>query len=188
MTFTLSNNPFIRLQVAFMNFREKNIEKRWRKSPHKCTCHVCGKTITEKDYSPASSGWMRLKGEIYNPWVCHRCLEHHNELFRPRTDEERDEYLKEVHKVNEKMRKQWKEEYQNYVNKTTDENNNENNKRYCACDDCWNLENCKDKSKYRIFCLERYHKYKCSECKNTECVNRSLGIGEAYVFCSGYIE
>lgn len=42
-----------------------------------------------------SCGWMRLKRKnFYNHWICHSCLEHHDEKYRKRTEAEIEEYYK----------------------------------------------------------------------------------------------
>lgn len=74
------DNWINKIIASISNWRDEYIDKKWRSKPHRCTCHVCGYTLTEKNWSPAMCGWMRLKGKIYNPWICHNCLEHHEKI------------------------------------------------------------------------------------------------------------
>lgn len=84
MQVTFSNNPIDRLSCDISNWILKLKHKRWHNGLHSCICHVCGKTlISSKDeYCPEECGWMKLRGRnIYNPWICHGCLEHHDDLW-----------------------------------------------------------------------------------------------------------
>lgn len=80
MLVSFSKNIFLQLYCRIEN-KIINIDgKRWRNGRHKCRCHVCGKVLDSKKdkYSPKECGWMRLKDrKIYDPWICHSCLEHY---------------------------------------------------------------------------------------------------------------
>lgn len=80
MVVSFSRNIFLQLYCRIEN-KIINIDgKRWRNGRHKCRCHVCGKVLDSKKdkYSPKECGWMRLKDrKIYDPWICHSCLEHY---------------------------------------------------------------------------------------------------------------
>ena len=81
MRTTFSVNPINRLLCDIENWKEKMITKHWRNGRHICRCHVCGYTLdsTKDKWSPEECGWMRLKDKhIYDPWICHSCLEHHS--------------------------------------------------------------------------------------------------------------
>ena len=84
MVIAVSKNPIARISCSIGNYREKIITKRWRKGRHVCICHVCGEVLdSAKDkWSPEECGWKRLKDKyIYNPWICHSCLEHHDSVW-----------------------------------------------------------------------------------------------------------
>lgn len=81
MRITLSSNPIDKLSCILHNYLMELKNKHWRKGNYKCTCRICGKTLTSKkdEYCPEECGWMRLKDKkIYDPWICHQCLEHHD--------------------------------------------------------------------------------------------------------------
>lgn len=81
MKITMSNNPVDCLICSLDNYILKIKNKRWNSGRHTCKCHVCGKVLDSKKdkWCPEECGWMRLKDKkIYDPWICHNCLEHHD--------------------------------------------------------------------------------------------------------------
>lgn len=79
MKITLSNNPIDRLLCTLDNYLMELKSKHWRKGNYKCTCWLCGKTLTSKDkYCPEECGWVKIKGYRY-AWICHQCFGHHDE-------------------------------------------------------------------------------------------------------------
>lgn len=92
MVVSFSRNIFLQLYCRIEN-KIINIDgKRWRNGRHKCRCHVCGKVLDSKKdkYSPKECGWKRLKDrKIYDPWICHSCLEHHRENWIKRITDEK---------------------------------------------------------------------------------------------------
>lgn len=83
MKVTFSMNPIDQFLCDLDNYILKIRNKRWQNGRHRCKCHVCGQILdSAKDkWCPEECGWKRLKENIYNPWICHQCLEHHNELW-----------------------------------------------------------------------------------------------------------
>ena len=100
----MSKNPITRLLCDIDNYALKIKNKRWNSGRHRCKCHVCGEILDSKKdkWCPEECGWMRLKDKrIYDPWVCHSCLEHHNSFWK-RKDENvqvRNEIIDEVSKA-----------------------------------------------------------------------------------------
>ena len=81
MIFTTSSNIIDIIACKIENKFYELENKKWQSGNYSCTCHVCHKTLYSKidKYSPINCGWMRLKKRIiYNPWICHQCLEHHD--------------------------------------------------------------------------------------------------------------
>ena len=78
-------------KCSFRNFIEEVKNRRWQRGRHRCVCHVCGDVLDSKEcrYSPEACGWMRLKKNIYHPWICHSCLEHHKEDWVKRNNDEK---------------------------------------------------------------------------------------------------
>lgn len=84
MIVSFSNNPIDRLYCYISNTACDIKDKRWRNGRHRCRCHVCGTILnSQKDkWCPESCGWMRLKQKkIRDPWICHSCLEHHDNCW-----------------------------------------------------------------------------------------------------------
>lgn len=82
MIITLSKNPINRILCNMENWSLDVKTKRWRNGKYVCECPVCGDVwdSTKDKRCPEERGWERLKDKnIYNPWICHSCLEHHNE-------------------------------------------------------------------------------------------------------------
>ena len=80
---TMSSNIINQLLCDLENFTLKVKNKRWNKGRHRCRCHICGQILDSRkdNWCPEECGWMRLKGKIYDPWICHQCLEHHDSLW-----------------------------------------------------------------------------------------------------------
>lgn len=84
MIVTFSKNPFRRFLCHMKNKIMEEKTKKWRNGRHVCRCHVCGDVLdSRKDrYCPEECGWMRLESKIiYDPWICHSCLEHHDSFW-----------------------------------------------------------------------------------------------------------
>ena len=58
----------------------------WNKRRHRATCRICGDVLDSRvdAHSPEQCGWKKIRGELYNPWICHRCLCHRD--FKPFID------------------------------------------------------------------------------------------------------
>ena len=68
--------------LTYMENKRLEIKnKRWRNGVHSCVCHVCRQVLDSRrdKWCPEECGWRKLKGNIYYPWICHQCLEHHND-------------------------------------------------------------------------------------------------------------
>lgn len=80
MKITLSNNPIDNLLCSLDNYLMELKSKRWHKGNYKCTCRICGRTITSKSiqYCPEECGWVKIK-ERRHVWICHSCFDHHDE-------------------------------------------------------------------------------------------------------------
>ena len=84
MKITFSNNPIAHLSCDIENWILKVKTKRWQNGRHICKCHVCGAVLdSSKDkWCPEECGWERLRNRhTYNPWICHSCLEHHDDVW-----------------------------------------------------------------------------------------------------------
>lgn len=81
MVVTFSCNPIDRLSCDIDNWILSLKHKRWNKGYHSCECRMCGQVLNSRkdECCPEECGWARLKGERYNPWICHQCLDHHDE-------------------------------------------------------------------------------------------------------------
>lgn len=79
MEIYIGSNVFGKLICKFNNKVLEFNHKRWNNGVHRCKCHVCGDVLDSREdpYTPDECGWRRLKGKIYDPWICHTCLEHH---------------------------------------------------------------------------------------------------------------
>lgn len=88
MIFYIGRNPFIRFQTYLENKINEHRTKIWRSKPHKCICHVCGQVLDSRDvrFCPEECGWIRLRGNWPNPYICHQCLEHHKEHWVKKED------------------------------------------------------------------------------------------------------
>lgn len=85
MIITLSKNPISRILCNIENWILDVKTKRWRNGKHVCKCHICGDVLdsTKDKWCPEECGWKRLENKrMYNPWICHSCLEHHNENWK----------------------------------------------------------------------------------------------------------
>lgn len=85
MKITMSKNPFNCLLCSIDNYALKVKNKRWNSGRHKCRCHICGEVLDSKKdkWCPEECGWIRLKDKkIYDPWICHSCLEHHDSFWK----------------------------------------------------------------------------------------------------------
>ena len=83
MKVTMSSNIIDHLLCDIENYILHIKNKKWNNGRHRCKCHVCGQILdSQKDkWCPEECGWIRLKGKIYDPWVCHQCLEHHDSFW-----------------------------------------------------------------------------------------------------------
>ena len=83
MRITFSNNPITMLRCSISNYILDIKGKRWNKGVYQCRCHVCGDVLDSRKHKfcPEERGWMKLKGKIYDPWICHKCLEHHDSFW-----------------------------------------------------------------------------------------------------------
>ena len=83
MKVTISTNIIDHLLCDIDNYILHVKNKKWNNGRHRCKCHVCGQILdSQKDkWCPEECGWMRLKGKIYSPCICHQCLEHHDSLW-----------------------------------------------------------------------------------------------------------
>lgn len=93
MQITLSKNPIINIKCWLGNEYEKLTQIRWKREHHRVVCRICGDVLdsTKDPYSPEECGWYRLKGRIFRPWICHKCLCHRN--FQP--------FIKDIDKCEE---------------------------------------------------------------------------------------
>lgn len=85
MKITMSKNLINRLLCSIDNHALEVKNKHWNSGRHKCRCHICGEVLDSKKdkWCPEECGWERLKDKkIYDPWICHSCLEHHDSFWK----------------------------------------------------------------------------------------------------------
>ncbi len=104
MKITMSNNPFNCLLCSIDNYALEVKNKRWNSGRHKCRCHICGEVLDSKKdkWCPEECGWIRLKDKkIYDPWICHSCLEHHDSFWKRKDKnvQARNDIIDEVSKA-----------------------------------------------------------------------------------------
>lgn len=81
MIVTTSNKWIDKLRCGAVNGILALKNKHWNRGKYRCECHICGKVLDSREdkWCPEECGWKKLRGEVYNPWVCHQCLEHHDD-------------------------------------------------------------------------------------------------------------
>lgn len=104
MKITMSNNPFNCLLCSIDNYALEVKNKRWNSRRHKCRCHICGEVLDSKKdkWCPEECGWIRLKDKkIYDPWICHSCLEHHDSFWKKKDKnvQDRNEIIDEIYEA-----------------------------------------------------------------------------------------
>lgn len=104
MKITMSKNPINRLLCSIDNHALEVKNKHWNSGRHKCRCHICGEVLDSKKdkWCPEECGWIRLKDKkIYDPWICHSCLEHHDSFWKRKDKnvQDRNDIIDEVSKA-----------------------------------------------------------------------------------------
>ena len=104
MKITMSNNPFNCLLCSIDNYALEVKNKSGNSGRHKCRCHICGEVLDSKKdkWCPEECGWIRLKDKkIYDPWICHSCLEHHDSFWKRKDKnvQDRNDIIDEVSKA-----------------------------------------------------------------------------------------